>query len=278
MVYRSPIVVAIAIIATAHALPPSPDDVVPETKFFEATSSTGDHAAAQKIVTEMLQKGSDWGDCERLANETRNEVEDSVQGKQEMLDGLDKGCTCKDEGQDEVTRTHTEMLTAEARVTEAEQKLEEATHAEVQLHEQQYQVLAKGECGWIREDAAYIAADETFLKATTTLEKRKTEYTRSVEAHAYAVTEAARLRRECECKVKGDLEGEWELANQDNDANAKAWSQAHHIDCVVQSISEANCHFDAVPGLTMPTLCDHIASMSCDDEGYGSGDEGSGFS
>merc|ERR1712166_229247 len=52
-------------------------------------------------------------------------------------------------------------------------------------------------------------------------------------------------------------------ANEDNDANAAAWAQAHHIDCVVQSISEANCVFGPVPGLTKPTLCDDIESVSC---------------
>merc|ERR1712166_1326025 len=68
---------------------------------------------------------------------------------------------------------------------------------------------------------------------------------------------------ECECATQSAHATAWAEANEDNDANAAAWAQAHHIDCVVQSISEANCVFGPAPGLTKPTLCDDIESVSC---------------
>ena len=55
----------------------------------------------------------------------------------------------------------------------------------------------------------------------------------------------------------------WEDANKDVNANAAAWAQAHHIDCVVDHIAEADCSFGPAPGLTQPTLCDDIESVSC---------------
>merc|ERR1712153_10875 len=57
----------------------------------------------------MIQAGSDWTACSELANATRDEVEDNVKSKQDMLDNLDKGCGCAALGQDEVTRTSNEM-------------------------------------------------------------------------------------------------------------------------------------------------------------------------
>merc|ERR1712086_825656 len=260
MVFRS-ILVAIALIASAHAVP-TPNDIVPETKFVEA-AATSAHASAKQIVTEMIQAGSDWTACSELANATRDEVEDNVKTKQGMLDELDKGCGCAALGQDEVTRTVNEMTAALNAVTVAETALETATNAQVQLSSQEYQLLRSGECGWSQTDVAYQTALATHNTAVTTLATARTTYALSVTAHTEAVTEAARLKLECECATQSAHAAVWADANQDNDANAAAWAQAHHIDCVVDHIAEADCSFGPAPGLTQPTLCDDIESVSC---------------
>merc|ERR1711865_685036 len=260
MMFRS-IVVAIALIAAVHAAPTT-NDIVPETKFVEG-AATSAHASAKQIVTEMIQAGSDWTACSELANATRDEVEDNVKTKQDMLDELDKGCNCAALGQDEVNRTLTEMNAALKAETDAETALEIATNAQVQLADQEYQLLRSGECGWIQTDVAYQIALATYNTAVTTLATARTTYALSVTAHTEAVTEAARLKLECECATQSAHAAAWADANQDNDANAAAWAQAHHIDCVVDHIAEADCLFGPAPGLTQPTLCDDIESVSC---------------
>merc|ERR1712086_780810 len=211
----------------------------------------------------MIQAGSDWTACSELANATRDEVTEAVTDKQDMLDGLDKGCDCAGKGQDEVNRTLNEMNAAFTAVTDAETALETATNAQVQLADQEFSFLQAGECGWIMTDAAYLSAYAIYTKAVNTLAKAKTTYNLSVTAHTEAVTEAARLKLECECATQSAHATAWADANQDNDANAAAWAQAHHIDCVVDHISEADCSFGPAPGLTQPTLCDDIESVSC---------------
>merc|ERR1711865_1214175 len=197
----------------------------------------------------MIQAGSDWTACSELANATRDEVEDDIKTKQDMLDELDKGCGCAALGQDEVTRTVNEMNAAFNAVTDAETALETATNAQVQLADQEFQFLQAGECGWIMTDSSYQTAHVTYTTAVTTLATARTTYTLSVAAHTEAVTEAARLKLECECVTQS--------------AHAAAWAQAHHIDCVVDHIAEADCSFGPAPGLTQPTLCDDIESVSC---------------
>merc|ERR1712028_269972 len=211
----------------------------------------------------MIQAGSDWTACSELANATRDEVEDNVKTKQGMLDNLDKGCGCAALGQDEVTRTVNEMNAALNAVTVAETALETATNAQVQLSSQSFQFLQSGECGWIQTDVAYQTAHVTYTTAVTTLATARTTYALSVTAHTEAVSEAARLKLECECATQSAHAVAWADANQDNDANAAAWAQAHHIDCVVDHIAEADCSFGPAPGLTQPTLCDDIESVSC---------------
>merc|ERR1712028_44333 len=211
----------------------------------------------------MIQAGSDWTACSELANATRDEVEDDIKTKQDVLDELDKGCGCAALGQDEVTRTVNEMNAAFTAVTDAETALETATNAQVQLADQEFQFLQAGECGWIMTDSSYQTAHVTYTTAVTTLATARTTYALSVTANADAVTEAARLKLECECATQSAHAVAWADANQDNDANAAAWAQAHHIDCVVDHISEADCSFGPAPGLTQPTLCDDIESVSC---------------
>merc|ERR1712195_294264 len=226
MAFRSILVAIAIIVAGVHAVP-MPNDIVPETKFVEG-AATSVHAAANQIVTEMIQAGRDWTSCEELANSTREEVTDAVKTTQKLLDSADKGCSCAGLGQDEVNRTLNEMNAA-----------------------------------WIMTDAAYLSAYAIYTKAVNTLATARKTYALSVIAHKEAVTEAARLKLECECATQSAHATAWAEANEDNDANAAAWAQAHHIDCVVQSISEANCVFGPVPGLTKPTLCDDIESVSC---------------
>merc|ERR1712166_263121 len=261
MAFRSMLVAIAIIIAGVHAAP-MPNDIVPETKFVEG-AATSVHAAAKQIVTEMTQAGRDWTSCEELANTTREEVTDAVKTHQKMLDSADKGCSCAGLGQDEVNRTLNEMNAAWTAKTDAQKDLASATSAQVQLSSREFQFLQAGECGWIMTDAAYMSAYAIYTKAVNTLAKAKTTYSLSIIAHREAVTEAARLKLECECATQSAHATAWAEANEDNDANAAAWAQAHHIDCVVQSISEANCVFGPVPGLTKPTLCDDIESVSC---------------
>merc|ERR1711865_706585 len=211
----------------------------------------------------MIQAGSDWTACSELANATRDEVEDDIKTKQDMLDELDKGCGCAALGQDEVNRTLNEMNAAFTAVTDAETALETATNAQVQLADQEFSFLQAGECGWIQTDAAYLSAYAIYTKAVNTLATERITYKLSVTAHTEAVTEAARLKLECECATQSAHAVAWADANQDNDANAAAWAQAHHIDCVVDHIAEADFSFGPAPGLTQPTLCDDIESVSC---------------
>merc|ERR1712195_82818 len=211
----------------------------------------------------MIQAGSDWTACSELANATRDEVTEAVTDKQDMLDGLDKGCDCAGKGQDEVNRTLDEMNAASSAVKVAETALETATNIQVQLADQEFSFLQAGECGWIQTDAAYLSAYAIYTKAVNTLATERITYKLSVTAHTEAVTEAARLKLECECATQSAHAVAWADANADNDANAAAWAQAHHIDCVVDHIAEADCSFGPAPGLTQPTLCDDIESVSC---------------
>jgi len=252
MISRS-FIVAIVIIATVHALP-APNAIARESKPF---------VAAKRIVTEMLQEGADPAECGQAANTTRDEVITHVQTKQRLLDSLDKGCSCAERGQDVVTFHFNSMNAASAAVTDAETSLHTATHAQVTLSTHAYHLLSGNECGWTIVDAAYESAETTYNQAVTTLETARTTYALSVHMHTEAVEEAARLKLECECLVQNNHAQEWAAANEENAHYARAWEQAHQMNCVLEKIYYADCVIGPVPSLTQPALCDDIESVSC---------------
>merc|ERR1712166_445485 len=261
------IALLIAIAAIAHSFP-SPNDIVPETSGVKQTIVRHRSAVqAQTIVSEMLQSGSDWTACSELANTTRTEVRDDVQTKQDLLDNLDNDCACAELGQDEVNRTHTVMVTAQTRVETAKTSLEVATNADVQLESQEFQVLQQAECTWISADAAFLAAHSAHTLAVTEVAEAETEHTYTVQMHTEAVSEAARLKLECECHTSQEHERQWEDANSMNDEHDRAWAQAHHIECVIAQTSEADCHFGPAPTVSKPYVCPAVLEAVCSSDG-----------
>merc|ERR1711988_40680 len=91
----------LAFAALATALP-SADEVVPEMEIMQATATMSAHAEAKATVESMIKAGKDEGACADLAAATIKEVEDAVDGHQKILDSLDTGSDCAQEGQEEV--------------------------------------------------------------------------------------------------------------------------------------------------------------------------------
>ena len=170
-------------------------------------------------------------------------------------------------GQDEVNRTHSVMVTAQTRVETAKTSLEVATNADVHLESQEFQVLQQAECAWISTDAAYLAAHSTHTLAVTKVAEADTEHTYTVQMYTEAVSEAARLKLECECHTSQEHERAWEVANSMNDEHDQAWAQAHHIDCVIAQTSEDDCNFGLAPTVSKPYVCPAVLEALCSSDG-----------
>merc|ERR1711988_1816891 len=93
-----------------------------------------------------------------------------------------------------------------------------------------------------------------------------------------AIDEAARLKKECECRVQGEHEAAWTAATSNNDANEKAWTQAHNMLCVLEHTTYENCEVPAVPTVSKPDVDPAVEAADCsnaetEEEGYGSNAE-----
>merc|ERR1711939_286984 len=93
---------AVIAVAVSVSAIPSADEVVPEMDLIQSTAFESVHAEAKAAVESMIKAGKDEGACADLAAATIQEVEDAVDGHQKILNSLDIGADCVQEGQEEV--------------------------------------------------------------------------------------------------------------------------------------------------------------------------------
>ena len=75
--------------------------------------------------------------------------------------------------------------------------------------------------------------------------------------------------------MQSEHEAAWTAATTDNEANQKAWTQAHNMICVADSTTYENCEVPACPEVTKPHIDPEVAAADCstEEEGYGSNAE-----
>ena len=102
---------------------------------------------------------------------------------------------------------------------------------------------SRAECwlaGW-QADPAYIAAHDTYNTAVENKQQADASASAAAVELEAAIAEAAKLKHECECRVLHQLEAAWDAASSSGEASQRAWTQAHHMICVVDNLTYENC-------------------------------------
>merc|ERR1711988_1115019 len=257
----------LAFAALATALP-SADEVVPEMELMQATATMSAHAEAKATVESMIKAGKDEGACAALAAATIKEVEDAVDGHQKILDSLDTGSDCAQEGQEEVDSAKDSLEQANKDKVAADKAAIDAANADVNFAPVAYNSLTPGQCASFFTDAAYLAA----VSAKETAEKAAEAAAGAVtaaEAEVEAAKEAQKkLINHCRCRVKVTYETAWKAANANNAADEKAYTKGKHMQCVLAGTPPASCSVGAVPKVTAITLADGVEEASDCPETY----------
>merc|ERR1711998_324039 len=254
------IITLLAIVAFATALPSTTDEVVPEVELAQA-SAAFNHAKAE--VTALIQSGKDQGACEDLAAATIKEVEDAVDGQQDILNSLDKGTNCPNEGQAEVDAAQTHLNNANKANSDAQAALATAMAAPIQVGAVPYDSLTEGQCGFFFEDSAFTAA-----KATAEAAKKAASEAAAAAAAASTALEAAKEQQKkdilaCQCKVKADYATAWETANSNNAENQETYTKGKHMECVLAGTAYSACDAGTAPTVKHVTLADGVEDANC---------------
>ena len=117
-----------------------------QTDFVSAGASA--YGEAEAKVKELLQSGANLDKCKELGQTTKADISASVQSQQAILDSLDDGAGCKNEGQAEVEAAQQAKEAADAAAAAAAEALTAATSAAVALAAMPYNTLAGDTCAW----------------------------------------------------------------------------------------------------------------------------------
>merc|ERR1711970_539392 len=246
----------LAVIALASA---APDTIVPEGgAAAKLTKHEEFHAQAQKTIALLQEQGTSSDACSSLAATTLKEVEDAVSNLQGIIDGLDDGSSCGNEGQAAVDdATNTKGLADQA-VLDAAAALDAAQCTEVDFGTRSFSSLVEGDCAWAYASDEYTAAKAAVAAATTAHNDAVGAAAAAATGLEEAVAEQVRLIHECRCKAKTDYKDAWAAAESGAAERSATYTKAKHMECVLAGTSAADCSV-TVPTVTPRTLPEDVS-------------------
>ena len=112
---------------------------------------------------------------------------------------------------------------------------------------------AKAACG--SATASSTKADQAASTAKTAVKDREQGYNN-------AVSEAAKLKSTCLCRVQKDQAEAWTAASEIQEPNAADWKQAYEVICALNQ-KTTTCDVPTCPALEEPTLSNDVSSEDC---------------
>jgi len=245
------------------------DTVVPEKLDFAAYSTSA------SFIQAMSKSGGTEEDCRTFATTTITTIEASVKSAQETLDIADKGEECAQEGQNVVTSTQGTLTAAKKASEEKNGEAKTALEAKntactaAVAFDVTLDILVSKECYEYTSETSYTSAKAACGSATASSTKAdqaastaKTAVKDREQGYNNAVSEAAKLKSTCLCRVQKDQAEAWTAASGTKEENAADWKQAYEVICALDQ-KTISCDVPKCPALEEPTLSNDVSSEDC---------------
>merc|ERR1719174_1999609 len=251
------LLVSLAILALAAAQTPAihTEEVVPEFEFVaDDDGSVADDFLVQSYnqAKEALAKNGE-GACKKLADDTENAVKSNVDAEQKIINAMDNGSDCHKSGDHLITAAENKLKQAKTDEQKAKVAKENAEGQKISLGSLSFKQLesihSNGKCN---KD---IIMGSDYKGAVATVKAKRNAHTSAKGAITAAKgdvedakKEAKKLVNKCMCNLIKEHDAAVKATNKKNqDANKKAWTQAAHIRCVVDSVPMAKCKVGKPP-------------------------------
>merc|ERR1711966_331679 len=216
----------------------------------------------------LIEESVAADDYTKAANAVITHITTTTNTSQTLLDKLDSGIKCAEEGQEEVKIARIDYSNAVTRHENAVKGLEAANNLLVTLSTYSFSFLVNASCGWEKEDAQYIAAEAAWNAAVDEGSASKYQVHSTTVALEIYIKEAARLEKECECKVQGEHECEWKTATTQHAGAQAAWDQAQNMLCVIDGTFNAthkltSCAHKPMAPLRKPYIHEDSENQVC---------------
>merc|ERR1712021_111729 len=194
-----------------------------------------------------------------------------VTSEQGVLDAVDTGSGCAQEGQSGVATATTNKANADAVVVTKTQAVTDATATQATACNAPVTVvvnlptLAASTCYDYTQEAHFLSVQAACDAANTALSVAQTAATDAQTSLDAAVAEAARLMSECHCRAQQEQAAAWTAAGTATASHVADWKQAHEVLCALDQTT--TCTVPTCPAVTQPTLAAGVADETCTD-GY----------
>jgi len=254
--------------ASVCARLPATDLVVPEKLDFAA------HTTADSFIQAMTKSGGTEADCRSFATTTIASIKAEVTSEQGILNAVDTGSGCAQEGQTLVSSTQVTLTAAQADLVAKQDTAASALStkntacsASVAFAVNLDTLQAKT-CYDYTSEATYISAMTECGSATTALTKADqavntatTAVSDAQKAYDAAVAEAARLKSACHCRVQREQATAWTAASAATAAHAADCKQAHEVICALNQAT--TCPVPTCQTVTQPTAANGVDAEDC---------------
>lgn len=180
----------------------------------------------------------------------------------QILNALDNGSDCHNQGQDSVDAAQKSLDSATSALSDANKALADANNAPVTVAAP-FSTLTEGQCGFFFSDSAYTSVKASFDTAKSEVQKAQGAKNGAVTALAAAKEDQKAAVEQCLCDVRSAYNKAWKASNANNDENEKAYAKGKHMACVLAGTAPADCNVGEVPKVTAVSLADGVPEHHC---------------
>jgi hypothetical protein len=238
-------------------------EFAPETELEEAYSPEEAHADAQQSIDALLQEGKKDSACRNLATGTKKEITDGQRNTQRLVNRMDVGKNCHTAGLGAYNAAKSRETSARNQYHSANNACNRAKGARVQVGAKSLSQFKVG-CAAFLNDGKYIAAKRHMTNTCNNAIRKKAAYDNSRKATASALKAHQKAKVACACRAQKNYKAAVKATSNFNSAaNAKAWTKAHHMMCVLDGKPANKCAVPRVPRVTAPRMPSWVARTKC---------------
>merc|ERR1711871_1773841 len=234
-----------------------------ETEVEESYSPEQAHADAQHAIDALIQLGRKDSACRSLSHTTKKEIKDGQRNTQRLINRMDVGKTCHKAGLSAYNAAKSHETRARNAYNSATKACNKAKGARVQVGRKSLSQFTVG-CAAFLNDAKYVAAKRHMTNTCNDAIKKKAAYENSKKATATAHKAHLKSKAKCACRAQKNHKAAVAARNKFNSAaNAKAWTKAHHMLCVLDGKSANRCSVPRVPKCHAPSMPNWVVRTKC---------------
>merc|ERR1711967_230046 len=218
--------------------------------------------AALIVLASAVQEDKSDSACRKLANGSKQEISNGQKNTQRLLNRMDVGKNCHTAGLSAYNAAKRRESNAKKAADTATRNCNKAKNVRVKVGSKSLSQF-KVACSTFLNDRAYTSAKGHMTRTCNDATRKRAAHADSRRATASALRAHQKAKEQCACRAqKTHKAAVRTTTNFNSAANAKAWTKAHHMLCVLDGKAANRCSVPRVPRVTAPRMPSWVARVN----------------